>query len=305
MNKTTAITAKTAASKTLSKAPTARRKAHKSAILYSGPSLIDGSPIVAIAIIRSGNSKTGNMIQTHIIRGDISPLEASKTGQDYSICGDCKHRGTRTDNPLKKQAEGRSCYVNLGQGPSQVFKAYKKGNYKPTTQQERQEIGRGRMIRLGTYGDPAAVPQSIWQDVLHASEGHTGYTHQHGSKTNPANPDIYKKLMHSADTQQEALEAHAKGYRTFRVIPLKQWQDEGKASLLKNEISCPASKEAGARVQCKECKLCAGSDTKGKNIAIVDHGPQRKKAGKVSAQAPSKTPSKAPSKAPSNITAKG
>ena len=89
----------------------------KSSIIYSDPSLIDGKPIVCIAIIKSGNIKTGNAIQTHIIRSDISPMDASKSGEDYSICGSCIHRGTPTDNPDKKQALNRSCYVTLYQGP--------------------------------------------------------------------------------------------------------------------------------------------------------------------------------------------
>ena len=59
-------------------------------IIYQGPSLIDGSPIVAITVSQSGNTKTGNMVQTYIIRADINPLEASKTGADYAICGACR-----------------------------------------------------------------------------------------------------------------------------------------------------------------------------------------------------------------------
>jgi hypothetical protein len=84
-----------------------------SSIIYNGPSLIDNQSIVVVAIVSSGNIKTGNMIQTHIIRADINPMKASKTGADYSICGDCIHRVKPTDNPDKKTAQGRSCYVNL------------------------------------------------------------------------------------------------------------------------------------------------------------------------------------------------
>lgn len=45
----------------------------KSSILYRGPSLLDGQPIVAIAIVKSDNAKTGNMVQTYILREDIDP----------------------------------------------------------------------------------------------------------------------------------------------------------------------------------------------------------------------------------------
>lgn len=238
----------------------------QSSIIYKGASLIDGAPIVCVAIVTSGNVKTGNMIQTHIIRSDVSPLEASKTGQDFSICGNCKHRGTPTADSTKKQATGRTCYVNLGQGPNQVYKRLQGTGYPTATPEQVQAIGRGRMVRLGTYGDPAAVPASVWDALLKEASGHTGYTHQHDKA-----PD-YSRMMHSADTPAEALQAHRAGRRTFRVIPLKQWQENGQNALLNTEILCPASYEAGQKVTCEKCKLCSGSQIKAKSVAIVAHG---------------------------------
>jgi hypothetical protein len=85
----------------------------KSGILYRGPSEIDGQPIVAIATYSNRNTKTGQVVQTYILREDINPLEASKTGQDYSICGDCPMRGDVTTDPARKIAKNRKCYVNL------------------------------------------------------------------------------------------------------------------------------------------------------------------------------------------------
>ena len=240
-----------------------------SSIIYNGPSLLDNQPIIVVAIISSNNIKTGNMIQTHILREDVDPMQASKTGKDYSICGDCIHRGTATDNPDKKTAQGRTCYVNIGQGPNQVFKAFKAGKYPTATPEQIQALGAGRMIRLGTYGDPAAVPATVWDNLLKNSTGHTGYTHQHNKS-----PD-YSRLMYSADNAQDAQNAHAKGYRTFRVIPVKQWQDHGKNCILSNEILCPASKENDKGITCSQCKLCTGSQSKGKSIAIIAHGNAR------------------------------
>jgi len=238
----------------------------KSSIIYSGPSLIDGKPIVCIAIIKSGNVKTGNAIQTHIIRSDISPMDASKSGEDYSICGDCIHRGTPTDNPDKKQALNRSCYVTLYQGPTMVYKTFKRGGYPIASVDDTRAIGKGRMVRLGSYGDPSAVPQSVWDALLAESVGHTGYTHQHNANTD------YSRLMYSADTKPDAIKAHSEGKRTFRVIPVKAWKEQGKASMLQSEILCPASNEAGNKVTCIDCKLCVGSSIKAKSIAIVAHG---------------------------------
>jgi hypothetical protein len=240
-------------------------------IIYSGPSLIDGKPIVAIATHkRSRNTKTGPMVQTYIIRADISPLDASKSGEDYSICGNCMHRGTPTTDAARKQAVKRSCYINLGQGPTIVYKAYKRGIYPAVTGHAAiAAIGRGRMVRLGTYGDPAAVPAYIWESLLSEAEGHTAYTHQSGIATAQARPEF---MMVSADNEQQARVQWSNGNRTFRVIKSTHEIVRGA------EILCPASKEAGFKTTCNACGLCGGNSVKAKSIAIVDHGPQRKRA---------------------------
>lgn len=238
-------------------------------IIYQGPSLIDGSPIVAIAIAKSGNVKTGNMVQTYIIRADINPLEASKTGADYSICGSCPHRGTPTNDKARKQALKRSCYVNLGQGPLIVFKAFTRGIYPVVTGHKAiAAIGKDRMVRLGTYGDPAAVPAYIWESLISEAEGHTAYTHQSGVEQAQARPEF---MMISADTKAQAEIAWTEGKRTFRVIKGTHEIVTGR------EILCPASKEAGFKTTCNSCGLCGGSSVKAKSIAIVDHGPLNRK----------------------------
>jgi hypothetical protein len=101
----------------------------KSGIIYKGPSRIDGAPIVVLATYSNRNTKTGAVVQTYILREDINPLEASKTGADASICGTCPLRGTPTSDPARKQAVGRRCYVNLGQGVLIVWRAYVNGVY--------------------------------------------------------------------------------------------------------------------------------------------------------------------------------
>lgn len=235
-----------------------------SSIIYRGPSLIDGQPIVAVALIKSGNSKTGNMVQTYILVDGMKPTDASKCGADYSICGDCPHRGLATDDPTKKQAVKRSCYVVLGQGPTIVHKAIEKGVY-PTVSGHAAiaALGRGRMVRLGTYGDPAAVPSYVWDSLISEALGHTAYSHQSSHPSAEKRPDLY---MTSADNVAEAKAAWSRKERTFRVIPSASDIVVGK------EILCPASKEAGQRTTCDKCKLCAGAAIAAKSIAIVAHG---------------------------------
>ena len=246
-----------------------RKITPKSSVIYSGPSMIDGAPIVVIAIVKPNNSKTGNMLQTYIIRSDIDPLTASKTGLDYAICGNCIHRGKPTNNLTKKQAENRSCYVTLYHGPLQVYKAFKRGSYPMASPGEIKRLGADRMVRMGSYGDPLACPSDIWDDLLQESIGHTGYSHQHGLIKGD-----YSKVMISADSKKEAYLHHENNLRTFRVIPVSVWIDQGKESLLNSEILCPASKEMDYKTTCDKCKLCSGG-TVGKSIAIVSHGASR------------------------------
>ena len=229
----------------------------KNGIIYKGPSLLDGKPIVVIATYSDRNTKTGKVVQTYILRSDIDPRDASKSGADYSICGDCTMRGEITTDPARKIAKGRRCYVNLGQGVLIVWKSFIKGIYPAAnTQKNRNTIGRDRFVRVGTYGDPGAVPGFVWDQLLAEADTFTAYSHQSGWR-----PDI---AMQSADNKQEALDHWSQGRRTFRVIADLGQLDKA------NEALCPASKEAGRRVQCTACKLCKGSSL-GKSIAIVEH----------------------------------
>jgi hypothetical protein len=229
-------------------------------IIYQGPSLIDGAPIVVIATYSNRNTKTGAMVQTYILRADIDPRDANKSGADYSICGDCPHRGTPTQEMNKKLATGRACYVVIGQGPLIVFKAFKRGVY-PDMQGHNKtaELGRGRMIRLGAYGDPAACPSYIWESLLRDSAGHTAYSHQSGVTGAQFDPAI---MMQSADNEGQARAAWDSGARTFRIV------SDASEIVAGKEIHCPAQTKS---IECQACGLCMGA-SKAKSIAVVKHG---------------------------------
>jgi len=245
------------------------RKKPTGYVIYDGPSLADGKPIVVIATIKSGNSKTGNMIQTYIIRKDIDPRLANKTGEDFSICGYCPHKGeamtpASPDYGKYKLAKNRTCYVRIDQGVLIVYKAYHRGIY-PVAYGHNAiaAIGRGRVVRLGTYGDPAIVPSYVWESLLSLADSWTGYSHQSGLATADYRPDL---TMHSADTLQDAQRAWRNGERTFRIVANVKDIVKGKETL------CPASEEAGRRTTCDKCKLCRGNSIKAKSIAIPAHG---------------------------------
>lgn len=241
---------------------------NQSFIIYDGPSLIDGSPIVAIAQVKTGNRKTGDMVQTWILRSDIDPISASRTGADTAICGDCPHKGTPSEKATG-WATDRTCYVNLLFAPNGVYKAYRNGSYNVAQGHDAiAAIGDGQGVRLGSYGDPAAVPSYVWESLTSKAAFVTAYTH------NPINP-MPHKVMTSADNAAQAQAAWDKGERTFRVV-------SDLAQLIKGkEVLCPASDEAGNKATCAACKLCGGNSIKAKSVAIVAHGTSKRKAKEV------------------------
>lgn len=234
----------------------------KNTVLYEGPSALDGEPIAVIATgieRRSSNAKTGAMVQVFIIRADVHPIEALKTGEDASICGGCRHR----PDPAAL-AEGkivRSCYVDVTKSVNSVFKAYRKGSYAKAMPHELAAIGAGRKVRLGAYGDPAAVPSWVWSEFCSKAAGVTGYTHQWRT----VGREYAMWCMASCDTPEERLEAKSMGYRVFRVSL--------DADRMDREVICPASDEAGNKTNCASCLACGGNGAKTKaDIVIRLHG---------------------------------
>ena len=243
--------------------------ARKTIILYQGASLINGQPIVALAQSDSTNKKTGNMIQTFILDATVDPLEASRTGRDSSICGSCPHRGTPNNND-KGQATNRTCYVTLAHAPLGKYKAYKKGVYgtKTATLKEIAEFGSLQGVRLGTYGDPCAVPNEIWKALINKALYSTAYTH---AAINP----MPESIMTSTDNLKQSIDAWGRNERTFRVI------SHVDQLYKRREILCPASEEMGKRATCASCKLCGGASVNAKSIAIVAHGTSKRKAKEI------------------------
>lgn len=221
----------------------------------NGVVLWESDTVVAIAtgLARaSANRKTGPMIQTWILRRDRSPVEAVKTGADSSICGDCPLRGNGSGGE-------RACYVNVGQAPQAVWRAYRAGAY---SRDWDAETFRGERVRLGAYGDPAMVPVSIWKRALRHAAGWTGYTHQ----WRRLGPAWSRLIMASCDSLADADRARRKGWRAFTVLPAGSERPA-------EHVWCPASPEGGERASCASCGLCAGtSKGRAKSVAILAHG---------------------------------
>jgi hypothetical protein len=138
-----------------------------------------------------------------------------------------------------------------------------KGNY-PADILAAQSAAAGRMVRLGTYGDPAAVPANVWNTLLAKAAGHTRYSHQW--KSGKAGADIMALCMASADSAMERDQAKVAGYRTFRVRAENE-------PALPGEFICPASSEGGRRKTCADCGACNGGiNTRKADPVIIAHG---------------------------------
>ena len=242
-------------------------------IIYQAPSLIDGQPIVVIMTgfsRGSANAKTGNMMQTWIIRSDIDPIRAINTGADASICGSCPLRGivtldrVVTSRRRRRTNHGRSCYVAVRQAPRAVYDAFRRGRYSTVlSDRDRLKIV-NRFVRFGSYGDPCAVPYWVWRDLSRESLGHTGYTHQWETGRFWRYRSL---LMASVETTEQRDDAREKGWRTFRTMSPDTEPETG-------EFRCPASKEAGQRMDCERCNACDGQTKSGRgvSVAITVHG---------------------------------
>ena len=219
-------------------------------LIYSGPSALDGKTIFAALTgieIPSANVKTGPILHTWILREEIPPVDAVRSGEDESICGNCSLRGNGT--------KGRSCYVPVFRSPTVIYK--NRDKLKPITD---KHLFRNRYVRLGAYGDHAALPTEITMDIHRKATGTTGYTHQWRT----CDQELRKVLMASCDSVEDRLLAKEMGWNTFRI------RRPGDAKL-KGEELCPASEEAGKKLICHSCQKCGGNKTN-KDIVINVHG---------------------------------
>lgn len=233
----------------------------KGIVVYEGPSALNGAPIVAIATNLkrpSANQKTGPVVQVWILPADVRPHVAVKSGADAAVCGDCKHRPS---------LEG-TCYVPTFRAPGAVHAAFLRGSYARPTPSEARALLAGRVVRLGAWGDPVAVPLVVWRALLRDVKGWTGYTHQWRL---PVARPYQALLMASVDSRAEYDAARADGWRCFGIHA----ESEPRPALPGLRL-CPASDEAPTKdvVTCATCRLCDGNDRGARrpSVIIAMHG---------------------------------
>lgn len=225
-------------------------------ILWQGQSMIDGSPIMVVGTEHSANRKTGPLWQTWILRSDMHPFDAVQSGADKTICGDC---------PM---SAGRGCYVAIGNAPTSIWRKFVRGGYRVADAAMRKGWAIGARVRVGAYGDPAAVPEPIWREILEGTRGHTGYSHQWNHPLPRVRQNaraLRDVVMASVEKIEDAYRAHREGFRTFRVArsPIR----------VEGEVNCPASAEQGKKLSCAECMICEGAGRlRGLGVVIAAHG---------------------------------
>jgi hypothetical protein len=191
------------------------------------------------------------MAQLWILDATTEPHVAVKTGEDESVCGDCP-------------ARGKWCYVTTFQGPLSIYRTWKRDGY----QQYTPELLDGTVLRLGAYGDPAALPIEVIRDLGRRARRFTGYTHA----WKYCDSEFRHFCMASVDTISDQEQAARSGWRTFRVAAPDTPKQRG-------ESVCPASEEAGTKIDCFTCGACDGRRRPKvkSNIVLQAHGSKTKR----------------------------
>ena len=206
-----------------------------------------GRRFVAIATLQTSNRKTGDMVQIWFLLRDIDPVSAVARGIDAkTICAECPF------------ASGRGCYVNVGQAPLAIYRAYHRGAYPFLPPARYSAVFGGRKIRFGAYGNPSLLPISIVKAIAAVSAGWTGYFHDW--RTNPMAAEYSKFFMASTETESSFRLAKSLGYRSFHASPIRP----------DGTIECLSDAKG---ISCAQCKLCAGlSKSRQPSVWINPHG---------------------------------
>jgi len=246
-----------------------------SRLIYDGRNVADTDDIIVLLTgidHKSINAKTKDMAQVYILNRHMPPTEAVATGADIAVCGECFLRPIISKQLQESGESYIPCYVDKARGPNPAWNSWHAGNVATMTPLEAsaliatlkacdcvknhsrkncQDPGKPLGIRLGAYGDPSSVPDTIWRDLLSVSTGKlTSYTHQWETM-----PQLADYTMASIDpitwpdVDKAIDKAHAMGFRTYRVLAI----GETKRS---DEILCP---EANGLTNCNQCGLCSGN----------------------------------------------
>ena len=232
-------------------------------IIWTGISQIDGvTPIMAIASKasddESGNRKTGDMIQISIAEINRHPVNAFQV--DSAVCpASCVHRGDLDGD----------CYVDWGKSPRSAWAAANRRlarGVAPMTSEERVNAFQGAIVRLGSSGDPCAVPVVVWEQVLTGTAGHSGYTADWEKLSLSGVADRWKNIvMASCGSVNATKVATAYGWRVF-AASASAADDMAFADI--GVKACPSDT---VNLTCDRCRQCDGGEV-GPSRFVKLHG---------------------------------
>jgi hypothetical protein len=235
-------------------------------VLHRGT--VSGRKFVSVVTLATENRKTGDMAQIWFLLEDTDPVRAVLERIDMrTICRGCPFAG------------GSGCYVNVGQAPLSVWKAFHRGSYPTLAPEDFGRVFSGRKVRFGAYGNPTLLPLPLVERIARNSAGWTGYFHDW--KDNPKAADYGRFFMASTETQSSFRAAIAAGFRVFHVSPEKP---EGTVECLSD----------AAGMTCEKCRLCDGrfrsvapafGQDPARSLPSVWINPHGSKAGRASAVA--------------------
>ena len=257
------------------------------AVLWRGPSLVDGERIRVVAsclALPSTNRKTGDAVQIKVMPDEVDAYHAVWLGKDVSVCGDCplcpsKSNVCKACGHENKIRSGLRACQNCGEPvvSCYVVTRFLNSSWKSTTGKSvdpdciekvvKMATWRGAMVRFGEYGNMSVIPEEVirplFEAVWEADLRWTCYEHRWRE---PEAQWLKQFSMASCDSVEAMMEARYLGWRTFRH------GDDGPVDKL--EVECPYFTH---HVQCRDCGLCDGMHTlaKGqdrrKSIWCPDH----------------------------------
>ena len=217
-------------------------------------SIFNSEKVKVFLTDKSENKKTGDMPQVNYLPND-KPTDSIKNNNDSTVCGTCIRRPS-----VAKHNNVSPCYVNKGHAPNAIYQSEQRGNVKDISKAKRMRAG---SVRLGAWGDSASVSKEIYfkirqqvKDKYRVNDRDIlDYTHNW-----KVSEHLKPYAMASVEGVEEAKQAWKTGWKTYRVI-------DNVSEVTAQEILCP---NITNKLQCKDCKLCNGSQSKGKSICITD-----------------------------------
>jgi len=250
-------------------------------LLYSGPSRYNGDAIRCYLYSSRGNTKTGKVAGLVIVADGLDDFHAMlRLGRDLASCGQCKFRSVAAGG------DG-TCYTHFGTTPVALSGLMRSGLVLDPVPDIRSAVvefltyrktgsPRYDALRSAVYGDAAAIPVHVWQDIAAACAmvgvPVLGYTHGADALGFDGVEHLRGSHMLSVDSVTDAPD----GWRHFRVTAPGGRPATG-------EFACPASVERGYKLTCVECKAC-GTDGYARNarsVVIWDHSPRAARAARV------------------------